>query len=201
MPTGSTPCSRMSTKPGDAEGVSTFPAGVGFRWHGYRLVGPAHAHGGSAARCLRNCPPPRRVRVAGEASRRDQVPHSAGDSRAQGDAACHQAGLESHPPADGVAFVVVGVEHDVGSAGENCVELPCQIGGVLARQVAPALADVAIDRATERAAMIGSQLLGIAVGRYILGIPPLVGMDNQTLARWLKPVLTHYLTGPAPDVT
>jgi AcrR family transcriptional regulator len=69
---------------------------------------------------------------------------------------------------------------------------------VFARQVAPALAKVAIDRPAERAALIGSQLLGIAVGRYILGIPPLVAMDDETLARWLKPVLTHYLTDPAP---
>jgi hypothetical protein len=70
---------------------------------------------------------------------------------------------------------------------------------VFARQVAPALADVAIDRPAERAALIGSQLLGIAVARYIIGIPPLVAMDDQTLARWLKPVLTHYLTDPAPE--
>jgi hypothetical protein len=24
-------------------------------------------------------------------------------------------------------------------------------------------------------------------------------MDDQTLARWLKPVLTHYLSDPAPE--
>lgn len=70
---------------------------------------------------------------------------------------------------------------------------------VFARQVAPALAKVAVDRPAERAALIGSQLLGIAVGRYILGIPPLVAMDDEALARWLKPVLTHYLTDPAPE--
>jgi hypothetical protein len=56
-----------------------------------------------------------------------------------------------------------------------------------------------IDRPAERAALIGSHLLGIAVGRYIIGIPPLVNMDDQTLARWLKPVLTHYLSDPAPE--
>ncbi|MFY9921647.1 MAG: TetR/AcrR family transcriptional regulator, partial [Mycobacterium sp.] len=43
-----------------------------------------------------------------------------------------------------------------------------------------------------------AQLLGIAVARYIIGIPPLVGMDDKALAGWLKPVLTHYLTDPAP---
>ena len=57
---------------------------------------------------------------------------------------------------------------------------------------------MAIDRPAERAALIGAQLLGIAVARYIIGIPPLVAMDDKTLAGWLKPVLTHYLTDPAP---
>jgi AcrR family transcriptional regulator len=70
---------------------------------------------------------------------------------------------------------------------------------VFARQVAPALADVAIDRPAERAALIGGQLLGIAVARYIIGLPALVAMDDDALAAWLKPVLTHYLTDPAPE--
>jgi AcrR family transcriptional regulator len=69
---------------------------------------------------------------------------------------------------------------------------------VFTRQVAPALAEVAIDRPAERAALIGSHLLGVAVGRYIIGIPPLVEMDDKTLAEWLKPVLKHYLSDPAP---
>jgi AcrR family transcriptional regulator len=69
---------------------------------------------------------------------------------------------------------------------------------VFGRQVAPALADVAVDRPAERAALIGAHLLGIAVARYIICIPPLVVMDDKALADWLKPVLTHYLTDPAP---
>ena len=57
---------------------------------------------------------------------------------------------------------------------------------------------LAIDRPAERAALIGAQLLGVAVARYIIGIPPIVGMDDKALAAWLKPVLTRYLTDPAP---
>jgi AcrR family transcriptional regulator len=70
---------------------------------------------------------------------------------------------------------------------------------VFTRQVAPALAAVAIDRPDERAALIGSHLLGVAVGRYILEIPPLANMADATLISWLKPVLTHYLTAPAGE--
>ncbi|WP_319429284.1 TetR family transcriptional regulator [Mycobacterium sp. RTGN5] len=69
---------------------------------------------------------------------------------------------------------------------------------VFVDQVAPALAAVVPDRPAERAALVGSQMLGVAVGRYVLGIPPLVAMDDATLAEWLRPVLAHYLSDPAP---
>jgi AcrR family transcriptional regulator len=69
---------------------------------------------------------------------------------------------------------------------------------VFVDQVAPALAAVVPDRAPERAALVGSQLLGLAVSRYILCIPPLVGMDDARLIEWMRPVLAHYLADPAP---
>ena len=65
---------------------------------------------------------------------------------------------------------------------------------VFVGQVAPALAAVVPDRA----ALVGSQLLGLAVARYILGVPPLTGMADAQLINWLRPVLAHYLTDPAP---
>jgi AcrR family transcriptional regulator len=69
---------------------------------------------------------------------------------------------------------------------------------VFVDQVAPALAAVVPDRAADRAALVGSQLLGLAVARYVLCIPSLAGMDDANLIEWLRPVLAHYLTGPAP---
>lgn len=71
--------------------------------------------------------------------------------------------------------------------------------GVFVDRVSPALAVVVPDRAPERAALVGSQVLGLAVARYVLGIPPLAEMDDTRLVAWLRPVLAHYLTAPAPD--
>jgi len=68
---------------------------------------------------------------------------------------------------------------------------------VFVDQVAPALSAVVPDRAAERAALVGSQVLGLATARYILCIPALAGMDDADLIEWLRPVLAHYLTGPA----
>jgi len=69
---------------------------------------------------------------------------------------------------------------------------------VFAAQVAPALADIVPDRPAERAALIGAQLLGVAVSRHILGTPPLAQMSVRDLVEWLGPVLAHFLTCPAP---
>jgi AcrR family transcriptional regulator len=66
---------------------------------------------------------------------------------------------------------------------------------VFVDRVAPALAAVVPDHAAERAALVGSQVLGLATARYILCIPSLAGMDDATLVEWLRPVLAHYLTG------
>ena len=69
---------------------------------------------------------------------------------------------------------------------------------VFVDRVAPALAAVVPDRAADRAALVGSQLLGLAVARYVLCIPSLTAMDDADLIEWLRPVITHYLAGPAP---
>jgi AcrR family transcriptional regulator len=69
---------------------------------------------------------------------------------------------------------------------------------VFVSQVAPALATITPDLAPQRAALVGSQLLGLAVARHILGVPPLIAMSDAQLVEWLRPVLAHYLADPAP---
>lgn len=69
---------------------------------------------------------------------------------------------------------------------------------VFTDKVTPALSAVTPDRSAERAALIGSHLLGIAVTRNILGIPALAEMADEDLIAWLRPVLAHYLSDAAP---
>ncbi|WP_028926554.1 TetR/AcrR family transcriptional regulator [Pseudonocardia acaciae] len=66
---------------------------------------------------------------------------------------------------------------------------------VFASQVLEFVGMVAPDAVPRRAGMIGSQVLGLALCRYVLELPPVVAMDGDTLARTLAPVLQHYLTG------
>jgi len=46
----------------------------------------------------------------------------------------------------------------------------------------------------QRAALIASQLLGVALTRYVLELPPMVGLDVETLVKAVAPALQHYLT-------
>lgn len=52
-----------------------------------------------------------------------------------------------------------------------------------------------------RAALIGAQLLGLAMTRYVLELPAVAGSDREELVRWLGPILQCYLAGPAPAAT
>ncbi len=70
--------------------------------------------------------------------------------------------------------------------------------GQVLRMVERVVADPA--EAPVRAAMISSQVLGIALCRYVVKIPPLVDMDAEMLVAALAPSLQHHLTGPCPKV-
>ncbi|PTL84696.1 TetR family transcriptional regulator [Vitiosangium sp. GDMCC 1.1324] len=49
-----------------------------------------------------------------------------------------------------------------------------------------------------RAALIGSQLIGLAMARFVLQIEPLASADTELLVGCYAPVLQRYLTGPLP---
>jgi len=46
-----------------------------------------------------------------------------------------------------------------------------------------------------RASMLATQVIGVALCRYVLELPPVVAMDADTLVAMLAPVIQHYLTG------
>ena len=45
-----------------------------------------------------------------------------------------------------------------------------------------------------RATLMGSQLVGLALARYLLRIEPLASADAATVAAWVAPTLERYLT-------
>ncbi|MEV0368667.1 TetR family transcriptional regulator [Streptomyces sp. NPDC050636] len=72
--------------------------------------------------------------------------------------------------------------------------------GVFADQIGPVLAAVCPvpDQAPTRAALIASQILGMALCRYVLHIPPAVGLSQDEVVAWLAPTIQRYLTAEQP---
>ncbi|WP_345586262.1 TetR family transcriptional regulator [Streptomyces prasinosporus] len=63
-------------------------------------------------------------------------------------------------------------------------------------QLGPVAATVCPDRreAPRRAALAASQILGMAMARYVLRFPPAVAMTRRELTEWLAPTVQRYLT-------
>jgi Tetracyclin repressor-like, C-terminal domain len=53
-------------------------------------------------------------------------------------------------------------------------------------------------RAEMRAGLIATQMLGVALCRYVLKLPPVASANRAALARWLGPSIQRYLLDPAP---
>lgn len=64
-------------------------------------------------------------------------------------------------------------------------------------QLVPVVASVVGDsrEASQRAGLIASQLLGLALTRHILRLPPVVALDRAVLVEQIGPTIQRYLTG------
>jgi AcrR family transcriptional regulator len=73
-----------------------------------------------------------------------------------------------------------------------------QLRTVFGAQVAKAVAAVVDDpaEAPTRAGLVATQLLGLALCRHILRLPPVVALDVETLVAGVSETVQRYLTGP-----
>ena len=70
-----------------------------------------------------------------------------------------------------------------------------QLQEIFARQVFPAIAAAGkMENATIRAGLVASQLIGLAMTRYILKLPPVVMMDDELIVRELGMTIQRYAT-------
>ena len=68
--------------------------------------------------------------------------------------------------------------------------------GIFAAQLLPAIAKLVPDDAPRRAGLIATQVLGMALCRFVLRIPPIVAMPRDELIEWIGPTLQRYVDGP-----
>jgi AcrR family transcriptional regulator len=57
--------------------------------------------------------------------------------------------------------------------------------------------ELELDHPKLRASLAGSQLVGVAVLRYVVKVEPLASAPTATVARWIGPTLQRYFTDPA----
>ncbi|WP_310729394.1 TetR family transcriptional regulator [Streptomyces sp. N2A] len=71
---------------------------------------------------------------------------------------------------------------------------------VFAEQIRPVLTAVCPvpEEAPKRAALIASQILGMALCRYVLHLTPAVALSHEEVIAWLAPTIQRYLTAEQP---
>lgn len=57
-----------------------------------------------------------------------------------------------------------------------------------------------VNEAAMRAALIGSQFVGLAFARYVLALEPLASADSDTLVKMVGPTVQRYLTAPSDEL-
>ncbi|MET8158652.1 TetR family transcriptional regulator [Sphaerisporangium sp. NPDC005289] len=70
---------------------------------------------------------------------------------------------------------------------------------IFAGQLGPTVAVPAADPAdaARRAGLVATQVLGMALCRYVLCLPPVVEMTRDEIVAWLAPTVQRYLTAPS----
>ena len=85
------------------------------------------------------------------------------------------------------ALLRVGVTNEAAAARLRRI-FTDQLAPVVARVVPPGV------EADARAGLVASQVLGVALTRYVLRLPPVAAMGHDELVGWLGPTLQRYLT-------
>ena len=63
----------------------------------------------------------------------------------------------------------------------------------LAGQLLPVVARINAGQPERRAGLIATQMLGLALCRYVLRLPPIVEMSHDEVVSWLGPTIQRYL--------
>jgi AcrR family transcriptional regulator len=74
-------------------------------------------------------------------------------------------------------------------------EAALRMKDIFAAQLMPAIVKFVPDDAPRRAGLIATQVLGMALCRFVLRLPPVVAMSSEELVEWLGPTLQRYAIG------
>ena len=69
-----------------------------------------------------------------------------------------------------------------------------ELSQIFEKQLCAAIDRSGVDQPSTRAALVASQMLGLALGRYILELKPLTTMSPDTITSLFAPTIQHYLS-------
>ncbi len=81
-------------------------------------------------------------------------------------------------------------------ASATNTEAAQRMQAMFAGQLLPVIAKINPNEPERRAALIATQMLGLALCRYVLKLPPIVAMPRDEAIAWLGPTVQRYLDGP-----
>jgi AcrR family transcriptional regulator len=64
---------------------------------------------------------------------------------------------------------------------------------IFAGQLTPAIAGINPAQPERRASLVATQMLGLALCRYVLRLPPIVEMSHDEIVSWLGPTVQRYI--------
>jgi AcrR family transcriptional regulator len=67
---------------------------------------------------------------------------------------------------------------------------------IFAGQLLPVIAKVNPSAPERRAGLLATQVIGLAMCRYVLRVPPVVAMSRDETVAWLGPTVQRYLVAP-----
>ncbi len=73
-----------------------------------------------------------------------------------------------------------------------------ELSQIFEKQLCAAIDRSGVDQPSTRAALVASQMLGLALGRYILELKPLATMSPDTITSLFAPTIQHYLSFELP---
>ncbi|WP_296105103.1 TetR family transcriptional regulator [uncultured Agrobacterium sp.] len=73
-----------------------------------------------------------------------------------------------------------------------------ELGQIFEKQLCAAIDRAGVDQPSTRAALVASQMLGLALGRYILELEPLATMSPDTITLLFAPTIQRYLSFELP---
>lgn len=107
-------------------------------------------------------------------------------------------------PADGLGEILVGHFLRRWDADDTLVALlraavtnaaaAERMRSIFGEQLGPLVVERFPVDAPQRAGMVATQLLGLALCRYVLRLPPVVAMSAEQVTAWIGPTIQRYLT-------